>query len=179
MPAFYWMRDQLRVLLRVWKLPLVWLLIAIQIFLVADNYIVGHLRNLPRSVGLLASDRSGVRVFGEEGFAFMAFVRDEVPEDATLVIPSRRPIGERKIEGIWHGLGVMQFYLMPRSILQCPCQYKEAYCFECLKKEENYILSIADFPPVEAELDRKIFVPYDGEGANFLGIYKPMTEGAE
>ena len=158
-----------------WKPLLLSVLIIVQVLLVTRSYISVHMKEFLKRRDLLAFERSGVGVFGAEGFAYMEFILDEVPPSGIVVIPSTRPDTYQEIQAMWHITGVMEYFLMPREVIKCPCTYPEKRCAACLETDEYYILAIGNFPPFEEPIDGKVLVSFSDRVAFYRGIYSPIS----
>jgi hypothetical protein len=177
MNAILWGRSLRRFFTTHWRSLLLAALIIVQFSFLAKNYIVFHLAFTPERLPMNSIDRSGVSVFGDEGYAYMRFVRESTPPDAKIIIPDVRPDKDRDIEAMWHVRGVVQHFLMPRKITSCPCHGRNEKCIPCVEQPGFYVLSIGDYPPVQGSIPGKDFLPFaEGDGF-FKGLFVP-AEGA-
>ena len=86
--------------------------------------------------------RSARFYLGRAGAEYLNFLRSVVPEDAPIVIP---PGAVQFSEQ-----NVLQFYLMPRAAVGCPCESQETLpkaCVACLLAPSHFIPAIGEFPP--------------------------------
>jgi len=114
-------------------------------------------------IGLSAQERSARLAFGG-GFAdYVAFLRAHVPEAATVIIPS-----EVDDYALGH-VGIMQYFLFPRTVADCPSQQLPAECVAGLGGMETYIMGVGAFPPAATALARRDFIAFDSR----LGLYVP------
>ena len=156
-----------------WRSLLLVFLAGIQIVLLFNSYISDHLERAPERLKMTAFERSGTGVFGEDGFAYLTFLREVVPEDGSLVIPLIRPDRARERRAMWHVTGVMEHFLMPRAILQCSCMNGTEECRRCLEGAGAYVLDLGDYPPIEREFLDLDFIPFQDGNGFFRGVYKP------
>jgi hypothetical protein len=94
---------------------------------------------------------------------YIEFVKSIVPEDGLVMIP--------KEEQVWNfgNAGLMQYFLYPRQIADCPIESLEE-CILNLKGPNTYILAPdATFPPREVADQVKRFIPFEGD----RGLYVP------
>lgn len=160
-----------------WRSLLLAALIAVQFSFLAKNYILFHLAYTPERLQMNSIDRSGVSVFGEDGYAYMQFIRESTPPDAKIIIPDIRPDKGREIEAMWHVRGVVQHFLMPRRITSCPCHGGGEDCIPCIEQPGFHVLSIGDYPPVPGSIPGKDFLPFKEGDGFFKGLFVP-AEGA-
>ena len=142
---------------------LVSLVVVIQIGLVITTFIL-PLRNRIQGVRRLPMlERSITLSFGDDFAAYMGFLMDVVPEEATVVLP---PV---EIDSTLGNLGLMQYFLYPRRIANCPGEMDFADCAFLYSGERTYILAIADFPPKGAVEINKPYIQFDDR----RGLYAP------
>ena len=111
---------------------------------------------------MTAYERSARFSFGEEFLNYMQFVAETVPEEATVVIP------KENVGGALGHIGIMQFFLFPRKIVDCPLDSVP----ECLglANPDVFILAIdSRFPPRDISLDPKFLISFDGD----RGVFAP------
>jgi hypothetical protein len=81
--------------------------------------------------------RSADASYGSELAGFISFLRDSIPAQGTVLIPSGQgtsaPLND---------LYLMQYFLFPRKIKTCSSD-----CAALIKKPEVYIIAQTDFPP--------------------------------
>ena len=110
--------------------------------------------------------RSASIHLGSDYAEYLAFVRSHVPEDGLLIIP--------KASQSWQfgNIGLMQHYLFPRRIADCPIDKLET-CILNLKGSNTYILApTGSFPPREIADQVKRFLPYGDDEKR--GLYVPL-----
>ena len=142
---------------------LITLSVAIQIGLVITTFIL-PLRNRIQGVKQLPRlERSITLSFGDDFAAYMGFLADVIPVEATVVLP---PV---EIDSTLGNVGLMQYFLYPRRITNCPGEMDFADCAVMYSGERTYILTIADFPPEGAAEMSKTFIQFDDR----RGVYEP------
>lgn len=117
-----------------------------------------------------AIERSALFGFGAEFADYARFIRDQVPEDATLAIPKEVQGGE------WGHLGIVQYFMFPRRVVDCPAEEAEA-CVLRLTGESTYILAPnEEFPPRQAAERNRTYLAFDER----RGLFVPpgAAEGA-
>jgi hypothetical protein len=105
--------------------------------------------------------RSASILFGDE---YIEFVKAIVPEDGLVIIP--------KEEQVWNfgNVGLMQYFLFPRQIADCPIADLEE-CILSLKGSNSYVLAPdLTFPPREYADQVKRYIPFKGD----RGLYVPL-----
>lgn len=108
-------------------------------------------------------DRSAHLIFGDSFAAYISFLQEHVPQDATLVIP------RQDVDYALGHVGIMQYFLIPRKIINCAL---DAVVEECIREfggSNTYILAVGDYPPREEALLRREFVGFD----DLRGVYVP------
>jgi len=112
---------------------------------------------------LPARERSAVLSFGKDFSAFINFLNDVIPENATVVIP---PFSEEPVLG--HE-GIIQFFLLPRRITNCPRGMSIEQCTQMYSGENTYIIAANGFPDRESAEEIKTLLSFDDQ----RGIYIP------
>lgn len=140
---------------------LVSLAVLAQIVIVMDSLIL-PLRARIRTVDdLPALERGAYLGFGDEFAGFTAFLRENSPEAASIVIP---PMSSDPVYG---NTALMQYFLYPRSITNCNGGQRFEACFEQFAGEASFIISTSDYHAEEQSgLDAR-WIPYEGD----KGIY--------
>ena len=108
--------------------------------------------------------RSASILFGNDYAEYIEFVKSNVPEEGLVIIP--------KQDQVWNfgNVGLMQYFLYPRPIADCPMQSLEE-CILDLKGPNSYILAPdSTFPPREVADQVKRFIPFEGD----RGLYVPL-----
>jgi len=114
-----------------------------------------------------ALERSAEIAFGSDFAEFMDFLRETVPADAKLVVPSK------SLDPVYGDIGLMQYFLRPRRIIDCPAGEGMLPCLQSLTGASTFILAVPDFPPLAQATQRRVYVEY----AERLGVYAPRTAG--
>ena len=142
---------------------LITLAVAIQIGLVITTFVL-PLRNRIQGVRKLPMlERSITLSFGDNFAEYIGFLADVIPEEATVVLP---PV---EIDSTLGNVGLMQYFLYPRRITNCPGEMDFADCVIMYSGERTYILAIADFPPEGAAETNKPYIQFDDR----RGVYEP------
>ena len=142
---------------------LITLAVAIQIGLVITTFVL-PLRNRIQGVRKLPMlERSITLSFGDNFAEYIGFLADVIPEEATVVLP---PV---EIDSTLGNVGLMQYFLYPRRITNCPGEMGFADCAVMYSGEHTYILAIADFPPEGAAETNKPYIQFDDR----RGVYEP------
>lgn len=115
--------------------------------------------------------RSANYLLGSSGAEFMAFLEAATPEEATIVIPPNAVAFSEQ--------SILQFYLMPRSILSCGCDATNAQnelsqsCIRCLNSPGYYVPAIGDFPPSGILAETKSYLPLEPDNEYYRGLFTP------
>ena len=142
---------------------LISLSVAIQIGLVITTFIL-PLRNRIQGVRQLPRwERSITLSFGDDFAAYMGFLADVIPEEATVVLP---PV---EIDSTLGNVGLMQYFLYPRRITNCPRDMTFDDCATLYSGERTYILVVEGFSSADGAAPRKTYVQFDDR----RGVYEP------
>ena len=112
--------------------------------------------------GFSAIDKSAILSEGMEFAEYMSFLRDTVPENATVVMPPHQPVQPLS------NLGFVHFFLMPRKIINCGSD-EVVECVLRMTGEDYYIVTAWKFPPKDVAESVKKFIPFKDD----LGVYGP------
>ena len=138
------------------------LVVLVQIWNLANGYVIPYGKRVWKLKGNSALDRSAIIRVGGEFSEYMDFVRNTVPEDSKVIVPPRKPI-----QTLSH-IGFVEYFLMPREIHNCG-EDEVRECVLRMTGEHSYILVGGEFPPKELAEQVKEFLPFkDG-----LGVYIP------
>lgn len=118
---------------------------------------IWHVRDLPKS------ERSARLAFGDNFAEFIDFVREHVPDDATVIIPYE------ETDIVFGNVGIMQYFLFPREIADCAHGAHTSDCIVSMAGPKVYFLSVADFPPAEAMKPTNYYILFEGD----KGLYIP------
>ena len=138
--------------------------LVVQIALVTKSVVyplstkIWEVRRLP------ALDRSAEIAFGSEFASFVAFLREVIPPEGRVVVP---PMVQEPVYG---SIGLMQYFLFPRDVVNCPSGPSLSACVRSMKGAMTYILAIGDFPRPEDVPEGKVLLPHSGNG----GVYAPL-----
>jgi len=127
-------------------------------------------RNLP------AVDRSARFLFGSTGMEYMRFLRQVVPEGTSVAVPDAA--------GAFSAQNNLQFFLMPRAIVACPCMGAKsngwtAECAVCLQSPGMAVPAIKEFPPPQVMDGFAVLRSFPGNSDVFRGVYLPGGAGQD
>jgi hypothetical protein len=108
-----------------------------------------------------AVERSALLQGGDVA-GFVDFLRENVPEDARLILPPNYPLRP------FAHIGYMQYYLFPRDIENCGYDEVNA-CIRRVTGPNTYIMALPDFPPRALAEESKRFIPFTDD----MGVYAP------
>ena len=94
--------------------------------------------------------------------AYIEFIRANTAQDARIVLPPRLP------ERAESNVGLMQFFLFPRDIVNCGINEVEE-CVRRIRGSASYILALEDFPPRQLAEQTRVFIAFSDE----IGLYGP------
>lgn len=106
--------------------------------------------------------RSADWVQGNDFLQYVYFLRKEVPEDATVILP---PSAERFY---LNSRGFMQYFLFPRDLVACG-SIESIECLDHLQNPSSFVISEGGFPPTNLIESTKEFIPFQ----NSLGVFIP------
>jgi hypothetical protein len=108
---------------------------------------------------------------GETGASYVSFLRSTVPEEMPVVKPEN--------VGLYGQQSILQFFLMPRGIPICPCEFKQGdysgECGLCLALNSHYVPSVGSFQPDSVLADEKKLIEFPGESDFIHGVYAPLN----
>jgi hypothetical protein len=106
-------------------------------------------------------ERSAVLSFGRDFYNSMMFIHHNTPGDAIVVIPPD------EVDTVFGNEGLMQYFLFPRRITNCPTQSTLETCMNIFKDREAYMLIVGAYADaLESSDDR--YIPH---GEDF-GLYE-------
>ena len=147
-----------------WYSTFLLIVLGIQLYLLSTG-VVGPLWQDVRSLadrGYL--ERSARLSFGDQFFRYIQFLRDEVPESGRIVLP---PIS---VDDRLGNTGIMQFFLFPRSIVNCPTVETTEECLAVFQGSETYFLSVGPFPGNDNVEGTRRYLSYSDD----LGLFLPL-----
>lgn len=106
--------------------------------------------------------RTGSILLGDRITGHLGFLRETLPEDSRVILPPHSS------GGIYEHIGLMQYFLGPRDIVNCGRDEVDA-CVRRVTGDSTYILAAGNFPPHDVAEESKRYVEYD----NDLGVYVP------
>lgn len=112
-----------------------------------------------------APERSAVIGFGDEFAGYIAFILEKTNEDGFVLIPYR------ETHEVLGNEGIMQYYLIPRRITNCPLDQPFEECLLTQGGSRTSILSLNEFPPVAIDDGKYLFVPFNED----WGIFIPLA----
>jgi hypothetical protein len=155
--GLHWVKENISSLILV-------IAFVLQIFFLYRSYISDIALSIWQNKATTASFRSASVLFDNHYTEYIEFVIANVPEDGLVMIP--------KEERVWDfgNVGLMQSFLFPRQIVDCPIESLEG-CILNLKGPNSYILAPdAIFPPRRYADQVKEFIPFKGD----RGLYVPL-----
>jgi hypothetical protein len=111
--------------------------------------------------GLPALQRSAIIAFGDTFAAYIGFLRSQIPETGRVVIPPP------SADPVFGNTGLMQYYLFPRQIVNCPDGPDVDICTRSMDAPATVLLRIDGFPDPDAVPSDKGLRSFN----NNLGIY--------
>lgn len=136
--------------------------VAFQLYTTAQEYAIPWGRRVADSWDLPLWERTALFLEGEEFAEYIGFLRQQVPEDARVILPPRLPLGT------FSYVSYIQYYLFPRDIHNCGINEVEA-CVARVGGSNTFIIAVDEFPPFELALEHKIFIPFNDR----LGAFAP------
>jgi hypothetical protein len=120
------------------------------------------------SRGLPVLERSAIMRFGDRFSEYTQFIRRRTGDSAILLIPYR------ETDEVFGNVGIMQYFLFPRMITNCPSNQTFKECFQLQAGSNTIILSVPGFPPEDLEDRMYRYVPFDEEWGIFLPLGQVM-----
>ena len=113
--------------------------------------------------GAAAVDRSARLAFGDEFGDFIRFLGAEVPPEGRVVVPPM------DIDPTFGDVGLVQYFLFPREIVNCPSGAELPGCIRSLVGTRTFILRVGGFPVAEDVPPSKGYLPFSAD----WGLYSP------
>jgi hypothetical protein len=110
-----------------------------------------------------AFERSARLSFGDRFYEYLDFIRDEVPDEGTVVLP---PVS---IDATFGNMGIMQYFLAPREVVNCPTEQEARKCLSLFDGKNTYFLHLQGFPTASDESGGRELIPLDDS----LGLLSP------
>ncbi len=154
-------RPRLSLFDRLFNLALL-VAVAVQVVLLADGVLLPLARGSWEVRGLAARERSSRLAFGDSFSGYIEFLNEIIPEDALVVLPPS------EIDSTFGHSGLMQYFLFPRRLTNCPAIDAWPECSVNYQGERTYLLSINGFPPPGIGLELKTFVAFDDRWGLFV-----------
>lgn len=132
-----------------------------QLGILLTTQVIPLARAIYRVRTLSALDRSAVLAFGEDFASYMSFLRTSIPVEGRAVLP---PVDSNPVLG---HVGMMQYFLFPRDIVNCPGGPDLAQCVRSMDGASTYILRVNTFPNPADVPANKSLLPFDAR----QGVY--------
>ena len=114
-----------------------------------------------------ATERSALLAFGARFSRFVRFLQQAVPPTATVILPSEAD------DYVLGQVGIMQYFLIPRRVADCPTGVAPAVCVAGLGGSDTYILAVESFPPPATALRSRDYLAFDDS----WGLFVPRPPG--
>jgi hypothetical protein len=144
-------------------LSLLLIALGIQLYLLSSSVVAPLWRDIRTVVALESGERSARLSFGDQFSDYIQFIVEVVPESGRVVLP---PV---TVDSTFGNMGIMQFFLFPRSIVNCPSIGVAEECLELYQGDETYFLSVDSFPENSQVGSTRKFLPF----GTSLGIFLP------
>lgn len=117
-----------------------------------------------RGVREMPAWERGARLsFGDEFADYIGFLRDNIPEESKVIVP---PL---EVDPSLSNEGLMQYFLFPRTVINCPRIEDAEACLDLFSGERTYFLYVAGFPPQDkAKRTRDLWLFRE-----YLGVFTP------
>ncbi len=138
--------------------------LGIQLYLLSSSVLEPLWRDIRSAADLTPFERSARLSFGDQFYGYVQFIREEVPEHGRIVLP---PL---TVDPTFGNMGIMQFFLFPRSVVNCPSVEAMEECLEMFRGQDTYFLSVGEFPEADAIGDTRRLLPFDAGQGLFLPI---------
>lgn len=154
-----------------WKIPLTQTLIGVAIF--AQVVIITSTIIKPLTIDVLdtkefpAVERSAILSFGDRFADYIAFILSNTTETNVILVPYR------EVDTALGNEGIMQYFLFPRRISNCPVDQSFVECARIQAGPNTFILSVDGFPPEGFRDDTYEYAPFD----ETWGIFIPRSNG--
>lgn len=135
-----------------------------QATVIAKDYVLPWSSRLWEIRRLPARDRSGVLYewFGAEATDFAAFLRQTLPDSASVIVPTDREVGELRYPELW------QYFLFPRHVVGCESTQLEN-CLAGMDPNASFVVQVDSIPRARAVPDGFQYQRYGDR----LGLYTP------
>lgn len=136
----------------------------LQLVIVAKGYLLPWGERIWEIRDDQAWRRAGILTvgFGPHSTEFAAFLRDRIPEQAVVVIPTDTAARELRFPHLW------QYYLFPRSVLGCPNEEFHG-CISGQDLHSTYIVRVGKVPSQSSIPVGFAYAAFD----DALGVYIP------
>ena len=147
-----------------WFVTILLIALGIQLYLLSSSVVAPLWRDIRSVANLPPFERSARLSFGDQFSEYIQFIVKVVPESGRVVLP---PIS---VDDTYGNLGIMQFFLFPRSIVNCPSIDATDDCLELFQGDDTYFLSVGTFPQKSKVDETRKYVPFEAE----LGLFLPL-----
>ena len=110
----------------------------------------------------MMAHRSAILGFGDDFGAYVMFLNDQLPDNATVVVPPM------SVDSVFGNAALMQYFLFPRRIQNCPGELSLDACVDKLSGEGVYFLATGAYhlaDPLEFE---STFISFSGRSGTIL-----------
>lgn len=137
--------------------------LAAQVTLLCETYVLPIAERIWPVRDQTALDRSAEIAFGNEFASYIRYLRETIPEGGRVVLPPMIA------EPVYGNVGLMQYFLFPREVVNCPPAPAVSECVRSMHGPRSYILAIGDFPhPSDVPAGKTLMTLADG-----YGLYVP------
>lgn len=134
-----------------------------QLFLLAGSSLPERLTQAWENRQLSPLQRGARIGFGDRFGEYIDFLRATIPEDGAVLLPPE------EIDDTLSHVGLMQFFLFPRPVFNCPKSQAVETCLASLRGGESYLLAVGAFPERVVVAQDWILLSHDAR----RGVYAP------
>ncbi len=145
------------------------LLAIIQLSMMIESYALPMLKRVWATRTYSAPVRSGYAVYGPEFADYLTFVRENVPDDARILL-SPHEFSNRDLMG---------FFLIPRQVLQCREGTEAEACLAEMADSNTYVLALGDFPQDGWVHQSHSFIAFERAEGELRGVFAPKRDQQE
>lgn len=121
-----------------------------------------YLKRIWRNRERLAVDRSAALFLGSVGADYVQFLRETVPEDATVVLAPGYPTGHE---------GIMEYFLIPREVHDCNAPFEQ--CARVNAGPRTFVLATRGYALADSQVLGYQWVEFPQSNWEFQGYYAP------
>lgn len=141
------------------------LVVIVQLFVLVQSTLIPALMEILDTRDYQAVERSAMIAFGDDIAEFIRFVGERTNEVDFVLIPSP------EAHEVMSHVGIMQYYLIPRNVSNCPINQSFQECFQIQGGPKTSILSVNGFPPIGPDEEEYWYESFDQN----WGIFIPIT----